>query len=50
MTDHELQLKAIALRRAGIFNREIHEIRERGKGLWFVLFVYFAYFAVQLPS
>ena len=31
MTDHEIQLKAVSLRRAGIFNREPREIRERGK-------------------
>jgi len=46
MTDKELQLKAVALRRAGILNREIRQIRERGEELWFALFAYFAWFAV----
>jgi hypothetical protein len=41
MTDHELQLKAVALGRAGILTAK------SAKGFWSALFAYFAWFAVE---
>jgi hypothetical protein len=40
-TNDELQPKAVALRRAGILDREIHKAREKGKS--FLLFVVCAF-------
>jgi len=46
MTDHELQLKAVALPRLELCNREIRQKRERETGFSPALFTSFAWLAV----
>jgi hypothetical protein len=48
MTDHELQLKAVALRRL-LLTTKYTKYAKGESGLWLAWFVYFAWFAVKRP-